>query len=170
MSLISNQQMTYNPTFFSYSLNTSQTHDLGTYTGTVLCSSTNNINAEIEYQVTPNGDIITLSQTFLVLAGLAVMFGIVVFFFILSLTFKHPGTKLFLMAISSITLILIIGLTATNASSYLQSFPGLASLYNSYYLVFISLAGAAMVGVIVWLIYYTFTAFNKVRGRTPDDD
>jgi len=168
-TLINNKQMTYNPTFFSYSLNASQTHELGTYTGTVLCSSTNNIFSAIDYQVTPNGEIITLSQTFLILGSLFVMFIVSCFFFVLSLIFKHPGTKIFLMAISTITLIVMIGLIASNASSYFAGFPGLVSIYNSYYILFITLGGVAVIGIVIWFIYYAVQAFNKTRGIVPEE-
>jgi hypothetical protein len=35
---------------------------------------------------------------------------VVTFFFILAMIFKHPGTKVFLMSLSAITLIILIGI------------------------------------------------------------
>ena len=92
------------------------------------------------------------------------------FFFILSMLFKHPGTKIFLMALSSLTLIILIGIIASNATVYLAEFPNLVAMYNQYYIMVIILAGAAMAGIILWLIYYSVKLFNGARGRTPDDD
>lgn len=122
------------------------------------------------FDVNGSGQTINQSQIILILIGLSVLLIMAIFFFILSIMFKHPGTKIFLMALSTITLIILIGLVASNASVYLSEFANLSDMYNSYYMVMIILAGVAMLGIIIWLIYYSFTLFNKTRGTSYDED
>lgn len=117
-----------------------------------------------------SGQIVSNSQTTLIIIGIVVMLIVCAFFFVLSMVFKHPGTKIFLMALSSITLIVLIGIIASNAETYLAEFPNLVNIYHTYYIAVIALAGAAMAGIIVWLIYFGVTTFNKSRGRSQDED
>ena len=121
------------------------------------------------FKVNGSGQEIPQSQIILLFAGLGIIILVGIFFFILSMIFKHPGVKVFFMALASITAILLIGIVASNANLYLAEFPNLANIYNSYYIFIISIGGAAMLGVIIWLIYYSFTLFNKSRGRIPED-
>ena len=123
-----------------------------------------------EFNVNGSGQEVTDHQITLIMITIIVMILVVIFFFVLALLFNHPGTKIFLMSLSALTLIVLIGIVASNASIYLAEFSGLALIYDNYYIFIIILAGTAMAGIIIWLIYYSFTLFNKVRGRTPDDD
>jgi hypothetical protein len=155
---------TYNFTF----CNTSQ---LGTYfvDGHGDISGIDTGWGGFKFIVNGSGQEVTQSQIFLILIGIVVMLIVAAFFFILSMLFQHPGTKIFLMALSSITMIVLIGIIASNASVYLAEFPSLANIYSNYYIFIIILAGASMAGLILWLIYYSVTLFNKTRGRIPED-
>lgn len=154
-----------------YNLTFCNTSELGKYTvnGIGDLSGTSTI-WNYWFEITPTGTSLTTQQSIMFIVGIIVMLIIVTFFFILSHIFKHPGAKVFSMAISAVTLIIIIGIVASNASSYLADFPNLANLYNSYYIVFMCLAGAGMAGVILWLIYYSVKMFNTARGRVVEDD
>lgn len=164
--ILTNKAMSGANNFFNYTFcNTSQ---LGTYTYG-YCDQAGNCYGN-SFTVNGSGQEVTQSQIILIIIGLIIVFIAGLFFFILSLLFKHPGTKIFLMALSSLTLIVLIGIIASNASIYLAEFPSLVNIYNTYYIVIISLAGASMLGIIVWLIYYSFTLFNKTRGVMPDID
>lgn len=121
------------------------------------------------FLINGSGQNVSQSQVILILIGLTVVFIFALFFFVLSLLFKHPGPKIFFMSLSSITLIILIGIITANATTYLAEFPSIILFYNSYYYVMISFAGAAMLGLMVWLIYYSFTLFNKSRGSLPED-
>lgn len=122
------------------------------------------------FLVNGSGQDVTQEQVYLIIIGIVVLLIVIIFFFVLGHLFKHPGTKVFFMAMSTITLIVLIGLTASQFSVYLAEFAGISSFYDKFYILTITLSGAAMAGLIVWLIYYSFKLFNKVRGRTPDED
>lgn len=122
------------------------------------------------FTVNGSGQNVSQTQIILILIGLSVIFIFALFFFILSLIFKHPGTKIFLMAMSTLTLVVLIGIVASNATTYLAEFPAIITFYNNYYIVMISLTVAAMAGLMLWLVYYSFTLFNKSRGTIPDAD
>lgn len=164
--LITNKIMTANGNFFNYTF--SNTSQLGTYTYG-YCSNAGECYSN-SFKINGSGQCITDDQITLIIIGIVVMLIVTAFFFILSILFKHPGTKIFLMSLSSLTLIVVIGIITSNAAVYLAEFPSLASVYDKYYIFIITLAGAAMMGIIGWLIYYSLSLFNKARGRTPDDD
>ena len=165
--LLSNVQMTnLGGGAFNYSF--CNTTRFGFYTYG-YCDNTGNCYSN-GFNINGSGQEVTQSQITLIIIGLVVLLIVSAFFFILSILFKHPGTKIFLMALSSVTLIILIGIIASNAAVYLAEFPNLVSIYNNYYIVSIGLAGACMAGIILWLIYYSVQLFNKSRGRLVDDD
>ena len=147
------------------------TTEYGTYLVTT-CGNGDGVFDCVKYdfKVNGSGQDVNSSQISLIIIGVFVLLIMVIFFFILALLFKHPGTKIFLMSLSALTLILIIGLISSNTSIYLAEFPGLVSIIEKYYIFLTILAGVCMFGIIVWLIYYAFTLFNKTRGRYIDDD
>jgi hypothetical protein len=152
---------------FNYTL----THNItGTYTIKSFCYDTaGNFSSTETYYCNPSGKDVTSQQTNLIIIGLVVFFILAGFFFLLSYMFKHPGTKIFLMALSTITLILIIGMVTSNAAIYLSEYPTVVSMYNTYYNFIIILASVCMIGIIGWLIYYSLKLFNKSRGVDFDD-
>ena len=156
---------------FEWAYNYCNTSTLGQYIVNGY-GDANGVNTGFGYDFVVNGSgqEVTGSQITLIIIGVIVMLIVCAFFFILSMLFKHPGTKIFLMALSSLTLIILIGIIASNATVYLAEFPNLVAMYNQYYIMVIILAGAAMAGIILWLIYYSVKLFNGARGRTPDDD
>lgn len=169
--LLAGAQMTYQNTYYNYTINDTLLNKLGTYTYCLACSDGSySGHACGFFKVNGSGQEVTQSQVIMIILGFFIILVMAAFFFVLAMMFKHPGTKIFLMALSSITMIILIGLTASNASTYLAEFPNLVSIYNNYYIVMIVLAGGAMLGIMLWLIYYAFTLFNKSRGRIPDDN
>lgn len=123
----------------------------------------------ISFVVNGSGQDLTSQQTTLIIILLVALLIVAIFLVFLSFIFKHPGTKIFFMALAVVTIIVFVGMINANASIYLAEFPTLINVYDNYYIVTITLSGAAMLGLIVWFIYYAFTLFNKSRGRIPDD-
>jgi hypothetical protein len=162
--LITNKAMTKNGNFFNYTF--CNTSILGVYTYGYCDDSTNCYSNS--FIINGSGQDVSQQQIILIIIGIVVMLIVVAFFFILSLLIKHPGTKIFLMSISALTLIVLIGLISSNANVYLAEFPGIVGIYNTYYIIFMTLAGVSVLGIIIWLIYYSFTLFNKTRGVLPD--
>lgn len=121
------------------------------------------------FTVNGSGQTVTDHQITLIIIGIVVMILVAAFFFVLSYIFKHPGPKIFFMAMSVLTFVVIIGVISSNANTYLAEFPGLVGIYDKYYILIMILSGTAMLGLIVWLIYYAFTLFSKLRGRHVDD-
>lgn len=151
---------------FNYTLDATYTNRSGVYLVNGECDQTVWV---YDFEVNTSGQDVSSPQSNTIIFSIFMMIFAVTFFFILSFLFKHPGTKIFFMALSSLTLIVTIGMITANAVIYLGEFPNLVSIYNNYYVLIIILAGTAMAGVILWLVYYSFTWFNKLRGRVPED-
>jgi len=171
LSFVINSPMTHlGGQTFNYSFcNTSQL-GLYTYSWDNVCVDCSQGDCGNEFIINGSGQNVTQSQITLIIIGLVVIVIFAIFFFILSIMFKHPGTKVFFMALSSITLIVLIGMITANASVYLAEFPGINSIYDKYYIVMVAFAVAAMAGLMLWLVYYAFTMFSKSRGTLPDVD
>lgn len=164
--IVSNKPMTMDGNLFNYTF--CNTSILGTYTYG-YCANNGDCYGN-EFIINGSGQEVTQSQITLIIMGLVVMLIVVAFFFILSMLFKYPGTKMFLMSLSAITLIVLIAIISSNAEVYLAEFPGLVNIYIKYYILVTILAGACMSGIILWLIAYSLKLFNSSRGRIPEDD
>jgi hypothetical protein len=164
--ILSNKAMTANGNLFNYTF--CNTSIMGTYTYG-YCDASGNCYGN-DFKINGSGQDVSQSQITLIIVGLVIMLIFSAFFFILSFLFQHPGTKIFLMALSALTLIVLIGVITANATVYLAEFPSIVSFYNNYYVLMVIFAGVAMIGILLWLIYYSFTLFNKTRGRMPEDD
>jgi hypothetical protein len=123
-----------------------------------------------DFVINGSGQEVSDNQVTMIIISLVMLLVVCIFFFILAMVFKHPGTKIFLMALSALTLIVIIGVLTGNTTTYLAEFPGIVNVYNQYYIFLTIMAGIVMFGIIGWLIYYSFNLFNKTRGRYVDDD
>jgi len=80
-NLVNNQSMTTSNTFFNYSLNTSDTNDLGVYSVVGTCQGSNNSKTTFTFEVTPNGAILDTPKS--ILYGISLFF--LIFFFVLTL-------------------------------------------------------------------------------------
>lgn len=164
--IISNQAMTKNGLNFNYTFYNTST--LGVYVYSYFDAEGNvYVNS---FTINGSGQEISQAQINLLWVGIVVLLLVAIFFFILSILFKTPIVKIFLMGLSCLTMIVLIGLVTSNATVYLAEFSGVVNIYDKYYILIISLAGASMVGLMVWLIYYSLMLFNKSRGKIPEDD
>lgn len=164
---IINKEMTRStPSIFNYSF--CNTTILGNYVYDLYDNLGNTITNG--FTINGSGQEVSDQQVNLIWIGIGVFLAMAIFFFVLSFIFKHPGTRIFFMALSTLTMILLIGVFSANANVYLAEFPNIVQIYNNYYVVMIILAGAAVAGLILWFIYFAVTTFNKVRGRVPEED
>jgi len=62
--LISYQNMTFNTNYYNYSLNSSQTSELGDYTVNILCEGSRDGFSTFTFRVTPNGEIPSTATAF----------------------------------------------------------------------------------------------------------
>jgi hypothetical protein len=168
--ILQNQNMTIqSPFYFIY--NFTDITQLGTYVVTTLCDDNSILTTNsYDFLVNGSGQEVTSQQTTMMIIGIVVLLIMAGFFFTLSIMFRHPGTKIFLMALASLTMIVIIGILTSNASVYLAEFPNFVNIYNNYYVFMTIGAGVGIAGIVVWLIYYSVTLFSKTRAGYDGDD
>lgn len=77
--LVFNKSMTYTTTYYNYSLNTSQTSDLGEYTSVVYCSGNSDGFTTFTYEITENGKPNPSSS---VIVLFIIMFSIILFYLV----------------------------------------------------------------------------------------
>jgi len=156
---------------FEVSIKGGNFSNLGEYCDLIECNtSTQTGGLERCFIVTLEGNILTDSQTSIYLSGLFVLIAFAIFFFVLSMIFKHPGMKIFLMSLAGLTLmVMIVAVTAT-ISRYSPILTATLNLMTTYYILLTILATGAGIGLVVWLIYYAVTMFSKMRGNHSEDD
>jgi hypothetical protein len=165
-AVITNQLMGSDGNYFNYTFCNTSIYGVYTYG---YCDDSGNCYSN-DFVINGSGQEVSSSQINLLLIGLVIFLVVCAFFFILGCMFKHPGTKIFFMALSTLTLIILIGIITSNATVYLAEFQSIVSIYNQYYILIVILSGAAMLGLLVWLIAYSIKLFNKSRGRLDDED
>jgi hypothetical protein len=144
---------------------------LGEYCHMIECNtSTQSGGLERCFTVTLDGNILTDSQTYVYLSALLILLVFGIFFFVLSIIFKHPAVKIFFISISSLTLLVIITTVIATVNKYASLLNVTLNLLNTYYILMTILIGGAAIGLMLWLIYYGVTLFNKTRGRYSEDD
>lgn len=155
----------------NYYYNFTQTSNLGKYIVTT-CGNGDGYFTCMDYSfiVNGSGQEVTQSQIILIIFSIIILLIASIFFFVLSNVFKHPSVKIAFMALAILTFIVIIGIVAANANVYLAEFPNIVSMYDTYYKLIIYLSGAAGIALIIWLVYYAFVQFNKLKGTLPEGD
>ena len=144
---------------------------LGEHSFIIQCNSSIQTGfANGVFEVTPTGTEVKNEEISLMVTGLVVLALFAILFMILGILINNMSVRIFFMVLSGLTLLVLIGLIAANSDYYLSDFEGFGEILGAYYIAFITLAGAGMIALIVWLIYVSVTAFNKVRGRIIEDD
>lgn len=165
-TIVNNLAMTKVGNMFNYTFCNTSTFGQYTY-GFIEADGTPHSNS---FTINGSGQNVSSQQVTLILIGFGMLLVVIVFFFVFSNMVKHPGVKIFLMSLSVLSLVMLIGLVSSQANIYLAEFPSLVTIYNAYYIIFATLAGVAMLGVVVWLIAYSLKLFNKTRGLVEDGD
>jgi len=91
--LINNQNMTWNPSYFHYTLNESQTNILGEYSGNAQCNGTTGGYTSFNYWITYSGTKLTISHSLVYIMGWVIM--IVIFIVCLIGAFAIKGDNEF---------------------------------------------------------------------------
>lgn len=163
--IVSSKIMTKNNSMFNYT--TCKTDTNGVYS-VYYNSSVDNVYTDT-FTITPSGNILTSAEVDIFKIGIYVLLGLTIFFFIISYIMQMPQIKVLFMGLSSITLVFLIGIMNSNITTFLYKFTNYISTYNAYYIFILILSSAAVLALMVWFIYYTFTTFNKTRGTFPED-
>lgn len=147
---------------------------LGDYNWQVDCFLVANTsisgNALGTFVVTPNGniastpDILAISLALLFVALLAVIF------YIVAMTIKNFGIRLFFIALAGMALLACVGMALSYGENYLYQFTEFLNLYNAIYILLLIIGSTALIGLIVWFIVYVFTLFSKIKIGNTDID
>jgi hypothetical protein len=158
-----NAPMTKSGTYFNYTF--CNTSVLGQY----IVNGVGDNDGQVKpfnyyFLVTTSGYEATLTQGFMVffIFGVVIILGIL--FFIIGIKTDMVGLKLFFLSMTVILMVFLIGYIVNVANITLGEFPSLTSGFTPLYILFIALLTVGAVGLIVYLIAYSFHAFYKTRG------
>lgn len=173
-TLINNQSMTKQTTFYNYSLNTSQTSLLGTYSTVAYCSGTTKGYSVFQYEIIdPNlASVDTGSGIFYIglLFLLIIIFGFIIYGLVKS---ENPIVKLSCLLGGYIFLAIIMFTLWQIAGIYLTSTPFIEKFAMIMFRVLMAGMLPLVVGLIVWLIYQAITV-KEIRSLMergiPEDE
>ena len=151
--LIDGANMTYNTNYFNYTVDGSETNDLGDYVTSVSCIGTTNGFTSFYFKVTPNGEELTTGTslfylgTFLVLG---LLLGILIKNFVDNNNIK---VKFALLQFSYLTSIGISFIAWDLTKNFLWNAPFITSFFRILWWVLISGFFPFLILSCIWLIY-----------------
>jgi hypothetical protein len=150
---------------FNYTTNFSE---IGLYKVQSFCyDGTYSYSSEDYYEVTNTGNKLDTPKTIVIFIGLGIMALIGILLFIFGLYTKGI-IKIFVLGLSILMIVFSVGYTINVLNIALGEYTNLTTSFGGLYLLLTILMSVAGMGLIVFLIYYGFTAFNKSRGFGDD--
>jgi len=108
--IVDNLLMTNNTAYHNYTLNTTETENVGEYRVSVICNDGGLLGkSTFEYIITPTGKSITTSSAIVQGLILLLMFGVTIFFLVFATISEVPGVKLFFNVIGYVIMFLTVG-------------------------------------------------------------
>ncbi len=135
------------------------------YTYVTHCNSTSFGGfTSVEIEVTPSGRILSEGEGTVLFGIMIFLILIVVFFLVATIFINNLPFKIFLGSLSVLILIGTLGFGLTIMQQILGGFSNVLSSYGTFYRLFIILLGGAAAGLILFLVAFALTAFNRSRG------
>lgn len=161
---ISNQLMNRNNSYFNYTLSSSNT--VGDYPCSSTCCDNGfcGTSGECSFDITPSGQKLDTGKSIIMVIGLVILLIVCLILFYFAIKTENLTIKIFSLGLSLIILIFSIGYALTVVNNTIPGFEGVTSIINVMYVLGIALLTVAGIGLVVWLIYISFTAFAKYRG------
>lgn len=161
--IISNVEMTKSGTEFNYTLcNTSVT---GIYTVNGVGNPDGLQEIFIyDFTVTTSGYQASTPQALSMFLIIGIFMFVIILFFIFGLKTDYLPAKIFCLSLSVVLIVFLIGYIMAVANITIGEFSSLTEGFTPLYIIFISLLTVGGVGIVVYLIYVSFTAFYKYRG------
>lgn len=107
----------------------------------------------------------------------AILFGsifsltiVVIFFLVLSIMTNNPPMKMFFLGLSLLTLLASVGMGVSIMQEFFTDIDSITETYGQFYILLVSLTGAGVIALIVWLVVVAFRSFYSYRGLSKDSD
>jgi hypothetical protein len=154
-----------------YNLTFCDTNQSGTYTvnGFGDLGGTNTI-WNYQFDITPNGNISTVSDSITMVWQIVVLIIALICFMTMGIIFKIDAVKIFFFVLAGLTLFLMVGLGLSSAQNYLYDYTQYQSVYSAFYVILAIVGGTALIGLVIWLIYFVFQKFSKTKIGNFDED
>ena len=164
-TIIVNQEMTRNSTFYNFTVGESNSVVLGEYPTSVCCTNTTSSGcSEFFYEITPSGSRGIRSGEGSTLSGiLIILLFSTAFFLILGILTKNEPFKVFFVGLSILLMIGTLGFGVTVMQQLFGTFGGLLSGFGTFYRLLIILLSAGGMGLVLYLIKVGFTFFSNRR-------
>ena len=156
---------------FEVSLSGSNFTNVGEYCHIIECNTTSQSGAlERCFQVTKTGTLATVQDVNYLIWATFLIFALAVILLFVAFTINNKGVRLFLMAVSGLLVLTCMGIGLLYAEDYLIAYSHFTSVYESVFVLFLIMGATAIIGLLVWFIYFVFTTFAKIKIGNTDMD
>jgi hypothetical protein len=135
----------------------------------------NNTNKEISlingvFMANKNGNVMTNSESITVFWNIMIIITALLSFMFMGFIFKIDSIKIFFYVLAGLTLFILIGIGLASIQNYITYDSALQNVYSAFYIIYAIVGGVALIGLVIWLIYYVFTKFSKTKIGDFDED
>ena len=164
--IVDNQLMTFDSPYYTFNLNESQTSLNGVYESTVDCTNTTLSGGNtFFYELTPNGSPpIDTGQGFLIISGILALIVISIFLAFLGVRSNNVSIHLGFIFLSVILLVYTVGLVFNTIALSFGTFGGIVSNFSTVYVLFVTLLGMGVLGLIIFILVLALRKFSEMRG------
>jgi hypothetical protein len=95
---------------------------------------------------------------------------LIILLYVIAMTIGNVGIRLFLLSLAGLLLITGIGLSLSYAQNYLYDYTQFLASYGGLYTMLLIVGATALIGLLIWFIYFVFTTFAKIKIGNTDMD
>lgn len=163
--LLGQYEMTKTGDDYNISLENNYTNYIGTLWIYGICNQNGDYTSwQYSLDITATGYNASLSQTLTMffIIGIILIIGILLFIF--GLKIDYIPIKITCLSLCLLLVVFLIGYILNIANITIGEYTNLTNGFNSIYILFIVLLSAWGIGIVIYLIVASLTAFQKTRG------
>lgn len=115
------------------------------------------------FTITPNGNSLNSGESITMVWQIVILILALICFMIMGIIFKIDSLKIFFFVLAGLTLFALVGIGLSTAQNYLYAYTQYGAVYSAYYIIMAIVGGTALIGLVIWFLYYTIKKFKKTR-------
>ena len=116
------------------------------------------------FEITPTGNNLETSQSIISFVSVGIMVFFSIIFLVLTIAFKHPGTKIFFLGLSLTTMVFTAGYILQIMNETIGVYMSFTDIFSAFYSLLTILLTGASISLILYLIVFAIKQFYSIRG------
>jgi len=165
-----NQSMTYNETFYNYSLNPTQTTELGEHNVIINCQGTENAFSTFNFLITQEGkERLNSGEGLSLFGSIIVMLFIGIFFFFISFAFKGIVGKIICIGFAGTILVIALLYSLVILNQVFGGFSVLTETYSNFWFVIRIILTVVLTFFSLFCFFYALKLWKIKRGLIDEN-